>query len=41
MTPYPSLSEIEIQWRASGSGICIICILYSFFIHSTYHVRPL
>lgn len=24
MTSYPTLSDIEYQWRASGSGICII-----------------
>lgn len=24
MTTYPTLSEIEIKWRASGSGVCIL-----------------
>lgn len=24
MTTYPTLSDIEIQWRTSGSGVCII-----------------
>ncbi len=24
MTTYPALTDIEIKWRASGSGICLI-----------------